>query len=372
MEKTKEEAKETEVKRERPKRQSPKDVFIKRREPTVPSNYELVSNLLKFNFNYQKKQLRQFSMSIDPEVSDDNFELKNIIFTKIKKDIEDKFKHVFKAGNSFFAVFLEKKEAKFTTRVNEVDYTIIVKPTDYKIDLSQIKTTENDDIKIRSLINHIIKELFQANPNFVRFDNGGYFDASDSNYTKLENRRAVSIPGFNTACCITLGGLVLRVNDDRRYLSGVSCYEIYKKIEKEKGRNSKELKDRFRHCSVITNYGKSKKVHFIEGIEVDATPRNTTIQAIDNGKLVERTLVEFYLKEYKKKIKDVDQPLLIFKPDKRSQKVFYLVPELCDMCGIDETVDNVGDANDMKKKLEFIDNTNWMFNSNFDVHFLQR
>jgi hypothetical protein len=26
--------------------------------------------------------------------------------------------------------------------------------------------------------------------------------------------------------------------------------------------------------------------------------------------------------------------------------------------------------NDMKKKLDFIDKTNWMFNSHFDIHFL--
>ncbi len=28
--------------------------------------------------------------------------------------------------------------------------------------------------------------------------------------------------------------------------------------------------------------------------------------------------------------------------------------------------------NEMKKKIDFIDKTNWMFNKNFDVHFLEK
>lgn len=27
--------------------------------------------------------------------------------------------------------------------------------------------------------------------------------------------------------------------------------------------------------------------------------------------------------------------------------------------------------NDMKKKIDFLDKTNWMFNKNFDIHFLE-
>lgn len=27
--------------------------------------------------------------------------------------------------------------------------------------------------------------------------------------------------------------------------------------------------------------------------------------------------------------------------------------------------------NDMKKKIDFLEKTNWMFNKNFDIHFLE-
>ncbi|MCQ2819310.1 MAG: hypothetical protein MJ252_18760 [archaeon] len=359
MEKTKEEVKEevkeTEVREEKPMKQRPKDVFIQRRVPKGEGSLKLISNLLEIKFNYGPKQLKQFSFEADPEISDNNFELKTIVFNKIKKDLESEYGHAYRAGNTFFATFSTDKEEKkkqeekvFETSVNGVDYKIKVKPTAYKIDLSNVNDTTDGNIKIRSLINHIIKSLFQANDKLKRFENGGYFDIS--RFERLENRRAMSIPGFTTACTITQGGLALRITDDRKYISGVSCYEIYKKIKDQYGIESKELKDRFRHRSIITKYG-DQKVYLIEGIQTEMTPRNTNISVAKEKNIIEESLFDYYKNEYDIEIKDKDQPLLLFKPNKKINKYFYFVPELCDMCGIDDTVDNSSDANDMKKRL---------------------
>jgi hypothetical protein len=99
------------------------------------------------------------------------------------------------------------------------------------------------------------------------------------------------------------------------------------------------------HKTVLTTYG-SMKTYKINKIDFDKNPTNTNISFKDaEGEEVTINLVNYYFRQYKIIIKDLNQGLLV--ADGKKQKnnsnienkyIIYLVPELVYITGLEEVL----------------------------------
>ena len=85
-----------------------------------------------------------------------------------------------------------------------------------KVNCRNINKKTKDNIKIKSFIENIIKNIFMANDHMVRFDNGAFFDYN--NAAHLGNSGTKIWSGFSTAVTITESGLYLRLNDKNKLI----------------------------------------------------------------------------------------------------------------------------------------------------------
>ena len=313
----------------------------------------LQSNFLQMRFNPNQNHVRQFSIKITPELPEDSYQIYRKILRSITKELKLHFKLYLISGKSLFSTINEENSSiTLKTTIDNIDYEIEITKTRNLIDLSQITTLNKENSQIKSLIERIIKIIFEANDGFIRFDGGNFFNYYK--YEKIDNN-SKKLPGYSTGTVITDTGLYLRVIDRSKFISGKTAYEKLKEIfSKNKSNNPKNsCIDYFENKSVLTNYG-SLKVYKIESISFDKSPSNTNVSIKkDDGTFVNVTLLNYYKEKYSIQIKDLNQPLLIAY-DKRKNKdnnelekenKIYLIPELVFLCGVDEN-----DNNNVEKK----------------------
>ncbi len=317
---------------------------------------KLQSNLLQMRFNPNQNHTRQFSIKITPELPEDSYQLFRIILRNISKELKSHFKNYLISGKSLFSSFnSDNSLISFKTNVDEIDYLIEISITKNLIDLSHVTEINKENIQIKTLIERIIKIIFDANDGFIRFDGGNYFNFK--NYTEIEGK-AKKLFGYSTGCHITDSGLYLRITDRNKFISGKTAYEKLKEIWNNcHSHDPKKICiEYFEGKSVLTNYG-NLKVYKIETVSFDKKPINTIISIKNkNNDYVEVPLINYYKEKYSININVKDQPLLIVSEGKKNNENLnenrrYLIPELVYLCGIDENNDNLNLRRKMAKKL---------------------
>ena len=90
------------------------------------------------------------------------------------------------------------------------------------------------------------------------------------------------------------------------------------------------LNDELVGKSVMTTY--NRRIYRIDRVDFQKTPADK-FQKEDG---TEVSFAEYYLKNYKKKISDLNQALLLHVEKKKNgvDKEIYLIPELCVMTGL--------------------------------------
>ena len=316
----------------------------------------LQSNLLQMKFNPDQNQTKQFSIKITPELPEDSYQLFRKILRNISKELKLHFKNYLISGKSLFSSFnSDNSLISFKTNVDEIDYLIEISITKNIIELSKVREINKENIQIKTLIERIIKIIFDANDGFIRFDGGNYFNFK--NYTEIEGK-AKKLFGYSTGCHITDSGLYLRITDRNKFISGKTANEKLKEIWKNcHSHDPKKICiEYFEGKSVLTNYG-NLKVYKIETVSFDKKPSNTIISIKNkNNDYVEVPLINYYKEKYSININEKDQPLLIVSEGKKNNENLnenrrYLIPELVYLCGIDENNDNLNLRRKMAKKL---------------------
>ena len=319
----------------------------------------VICNLRQLNLGEESKQVQQYAIHYEPIIAEDNYPLKRKIIRQLTADLKGYFERYAQAGDTIF-VFSKEPQEKISleTKINEVLYKVNFERTSNKVNCRNINKKTKDNIKIKNLLENIVKNIFMANNNVIRFDNRSFFDYSEQ--VSFGNNGNRIWNGYSTAVAITESGLFLRINDKNKLISGKTVYEKMKEIaQKFKIKRSqeciREISEYFIGKTVLAGYG-NYRAYRVGEISFDRTINNTSFEIEKEGKKHPITMKEYYKQQYNINIKDEDQPILIEEIPRRKREeenkiIRYLIPELCFITGIDELNEN--DRADIISKSQF-------------------
>ncbi len=163
----------------------------------------LVSNCFKILVKPNDEFVRQYAIKFEPEIPSDNTEKKNRILRSIRRDpkVNRAYGRYLFLGDSIFATknveepleveYEERKESSDSDsnsnssrseNIEIIKYRIIIQKTDNVIDLPNTKTISRLTIKQKSLVEHILKSIYKANPGMVQFDRSSVFDYNQAKH----------------------------------------------------------------------------------------------------------------------------------------------------------------------------------------------
>ena len=305
---------------------------------------KVICNLRYINLGLESKQVQQYAIHYEPVIAEDNYPLKRKIIRQLSTDLKGYFEKYAQAGDTIFVFSKDPQEkVSLETTIDNVLYKVTFDRSSNKVNCRNINKKTRDNIKIKSFIENIIKNIFMANNHMVRFDNRSFFDYNNS--TPLGNTGSKIWSGYSTAVTITESGLYLRVNDKNKLITGKTVYdkiqEFGRKFANLRSEESiREISDYFRGKTVIAGYG-SFRAYRIGEISFDRDIKNTEFEIEKEGKKEKITIKDYYKQQYKIDIKHEDQPLLIEeiprnRKNDETKVIRYLIPELCFITGIDE------------------------------------
>ena len=304
----------------------------------------VICNLKQLNLGEESRQVQQYAVHYEPIIAEDNYPLKRKIIRQLSADLKGYFERYAQAGDTIF-VFSKNAQEKVSleTKIDEVIYKVTFEKTANKVNCRNINKKTRDNIKIKSFIENIIKNIFMANNHMVRFDNGAFFDYKTETLLGHSGSRIWS--GYSTAVTITESGLYLRVNDKNKLITGKTVYEKIEEIRRKSGNMRSEesmraITEYFKGKVVIAGYG-NFRAYRIGDISFDRDINNTVFDIEKDGKKDKINIKKYYKQQYNINIKHDDQPLLIEeiprnKRDDEKKTLRFLIPELCYLTGIDE------------------------------------
>ena len=307
----------------------------------------VICNLRQINLGEEKRQVKQYAIHYEPIIAEDNYPLKRKIIRQLSSDLKGYFERYAQAGDTLF-VFSKNAQEKVSleTKIEEVLYKVTFDKTANMVNCRNINKKTEDNIKIKSFIENVIKNIFMANNHMVRFDNGAFFDYMSG--VPIGSNGSKMWSGFSTAVAITESGLFLRVNDKNKLITGKTVLDKmnefghkFKNIRSEE--SIRTINDYFKGKVVIAGYG-NFRAYRIGEVNFDRDVSNTEFDIEKEGKKEKMKMKDYYKIQYNIDIKHDDQPILIEeqplnKKNDVNKTVRYLIPELCYLTGIDELND---------------------------------
>ena len=320
-----------------------------KRDQTKDSSYKktnVLCNLKQINLGEENKKVQQYAIHYEPIIADDNYPLKRKIIRQLRKDLTGNFEKYAQAGDTIFVFAKDPKEkVSLETTVDDVLYKVTFDRTSNSVNCRNINTKTRDNIKVKSFIESVIKNIFMSNNHIVRFDDRSFYDYY--NPSSFGKSGAKIWSGFSTAVAITENGLFLRVNDKNKLITGKTAYDKMKELGDRFGgvRSEdcqREISEYFKGKTVIATYG-NYRAYRIGEISFDRNINNTEFEISKDGQKNKINIKNYYKQQYKIDLKHEDQPLLIeeiprrrAKDQENPQTIRYLIPELVYLTGIDE------------------------------------
>jgi aubergine-like protein len=305
----------------------------------------VICNLRKIDLENGKRKIRQYAIHFEPEIAEDNLPLKKQVLRQLRKDLRTKFNKYFQGGDTLFVCEASDLQEKIVleTTVENTLYKAQFVLTQNIINCRNINKRCRDHIKIKNLMETLVKTIIFANNHIVKFDKSSFFDYFDFEAFGRDGKSKIW-HGYSTAVCITEMGLCLRINDKNKMITGKTAYDKIVELSK-KYQNCilcqdclNDVNDYFSGKTVVAQYG-SYRAYRIGEVLKDKTVKNTTINYVDgDGKTTTITLKNYYQNQYNINIKNDDQPLFLDEDSVKAEekKKRYLVPELLYLTGIDE------------------------------------
>lgn len=332
-----------------------------KRGETFGKNTKVICNLKQINFKeaLKGKHIMKYNITYEPEIKEEKNSIKRTIIRKLKEDLNGIFEKYYQVGDTIFVCTKKAKEKIcLEVKVEEIEYKVVFKKESDNVDCSKIINKSKENIKVKSLVEYILKNIIMANNHVIKFGDSTFFDYYDIESCGFKKKSKIW-NGYTTSILISEKGLLLQINDKNKIITSMTAYEKMKEIAKKNGNDfnteicRKEIASFFRGRTLITQYGNYRS-YKIGDIDFDRTVNNTTFNIEDkDGTQKTISIKEYYENQYKINFKYEDQPLFIeeSKKDSKSSKIKYLIPELLYLTGNDEL-----DAND--KELFFMMNRN--------------
>ena len=313
----------------------------------------LTSNLMKLDFANSLNKVYLYSIDISPEIDKDNYTLQRKIYKTIEPELSKHFvKKSFSGYNLFASTPNPIKEIPITETIENTQYTITFKLAGGLV-FEEIIDVEGINQQKKHFIEKLIKDILLSSKNAMRFGSDRMILQMNKDNVLRQNDSSTIYKGFYTSAQITESGLYLMVLNMNKYISGKTMYEKIKQIQSEHKRESeseiREIIEEYieEHKTVLTTYG-SFRAYRIERIDFEKSPINTdcNIKTPEGIKTV--TLYNYYDKQYRIKIKDKEQPLLVAESKIKGKNlltdnenktitppVIYLIPELVYITGLE-------------------------------------
>ena len=283
----------------RPKR----DVRIEEKERKM----KVVCNLRQISLTSSHNQIRQYAIHFEPEIAEDNYPLKKKLLRQLREELHKNFQKFIQGGDTLFVCGDNLQEkVVLETKLDSTLYKLQFVLTKNIIECRDIRTRAKDHIKIKNLIEILIKNIIHANNHIVKFSDGSFYDYFDVETFGRDGKGKIW-HGYSTAACITERGLLIRINDKNKMITGKTAYEKMLELSKKYNGNMNN-----------ENYLRDIKSFFI-------------------GKTVVAQYGNYYKSQYNISIKNDSQPLFVDKDTMELEnKKRYLVPELVYLTGIEE------------------------------------
>ena len=319
----------------RPKR----DFHIEEKERKM----KVVCNLRQISLTSSHNQIRQYAIHFEPEIAEDNYPLKKKLLRQLREELHKNFQKFIQGGDTLFVCGANLQEkVVLETKLDSTLYKLQLVLTKNIIECRDIRTRAKDHIKIKNLIEILIKNIIHANNHIVKFSDGSFYDYFDVETFGRDGKGKIW-HGYSTAACITERGLLIRINDKNKMITGKTAYEKMLELSKKYNGNMnnenylRDIKSFFIGKTVVAQYG-NFRAYRIGDVLIDKNVTNTTFNIVNSdGKTETLTLKNYYKSQYNISIKNDSQPLFVDKDTMELEnKKRYLVPELVYLTGIEE------------------------------------
>ena len=319
----------------RPKR----DLPIEEKERKM----KVVCNLRQISLTSSNNKIRQYAIHFEPEIAEDNYPLKKKLLRQLREELHKNFEKFIHGGDTLFVCGTNLQEkVVLETKLDSTLYKLQFVLTKNIIECRDIRTRAKDHIKIKNLIEILIKNIIHANNHIVKFSDGSFYDYFDVETFGRDGKGKIW-HGYSTAACITERGLLIRINDKNKMITGKTAYEKMLELSKKYNGNMnnenylRDIKNFFIGKTVVAQYG-NFRAYRIGDVLIDKNVTNTTFNIVNSeGKTETLTLKNYYKSQYNISIKNDSQPLFVDKDTMELEnKKRYLVPELVYLTGIEE------------------------------------
>lgn len=295
-------------------------------------------NLFKISIE-KNWTIYKYPISFLPEIAKDNPRMKRALFSIVEPHVKKIYGECFLSGEMLYSFTQVKEKQQIPFKARDVQYTFIIDPYTNCFSINDENPLQNPAIK--QIYELIFKEILRANPNLEFYKN--LFVKSNELKSISSNRNKIDFyPGFSSSIIYTPYGPYLNVSIKNKILSTSTCLEIIISKKKGKGKFTKddeeEIREQFVGRSVKTIY--NRKNYIIDDVSFDKTPKTTTVNKDGNNMV----LTNYYKVAHGITIKNTDQPLFVVnRIGSNNEKVtLYIIPELCKLAGIDDTVTKDG------------------------------
>ena len=314
-----------------------------KRGEILAKTVKVICNLKEINFKeaLKGKHIMKYNISYEPEISEDNNSTKRIILRQIKEDLNGIFEKYYLTGDTIFVCTKKAKDKiRIETKVKDVEYQVIFKKELNDIDCTKIINKSKENIKVRNLIENILKNIIMANNHVIKFSDATFYDYYDIE-TCGSKKKCKLWNGYTTSVLITERGLLLQINDKNKMITNMTAYEKMKEIAANHGGDfcnescRREITSFFKGKTLITQYG-NYRAYKIGDIDFDRNVSNANFNMENkDGTIISISIKEYYENQYKITFKYEEQPLFIEETKSEKGKLKYLIPELLYLTGND-------------------------------------
>jgi aubergine-like protein len=295
---------------------------------------DVVTNFLRVNFNQQNKKVWEYAIILNGNFNEDDQKKKAI--KQLIPKLREKFSPFKLSGYSFFSMANIQESLNFPINIGEEEINCTIKNTNHFIDLSNVNqknTKFNNDVK--SFFEKVIKQIIMSNRKMLRIKDS-YYDLSNM---KPMEEKSFLMSGFSTGFRNCESGFLLLVNIKNKFINGVNCLDKLSELRRKYPEGNdfqNEAKNYFNNLTIMTTYG-NPRTYKLAGVNFEKNIMNTTIKMRNTGEDI--SLLTYYNTNYPdQRIKSNNQPLLVVEkimPDESVEHI-YLVPELCNLTGMDD------------------------------------
>lgn len=285
-----------------------------------------------FPVNFLKKiMVQEFAVFFDPPIGIENKFLKDKVFRNL--NIKEKVGANIFTGDACFVIIQDRSFEKtydYSVEHNHVFYNIKLQNTNKTFSIDQNNLSYDMPVR-KMLFELLINEVIKANPN-IDFDKRIFVRKDQKQVLSYRGGKVSFFPGFTTSIQFILDKAYINVALKNRFLrEDKNCLQIIK--EKIQDRYDEEqINDHFASKIVKTTY--SKRNYKVQSVNFSKSPANT--QIVCGDKVL--TLVDYYKVSHSVKVVDTKQWL--FEVLTRENEIIYLIPELCLLSGIDDSMIN--------------------------------